>query len=458
MSRNGYDSLNTRKRTTRRNGPDFGKMNRKQGGSRLPGFFVVLALSVLLGVVAYKIADKKMNLKPSATTSGEISPSPQPTLSAEITRPLQPTPSLTDGLTEKYPDGVLEGFVDTRERVNVKGIYVNTAFLGRKAGSTTYPTIDELIELCDTTEINAMVIDIKDDTGYILYDTGNQMINEIKGRSPYIHDLKSFVQKLKDHNIYCIARIVTFKDSVTTKARPNMAIKTQSGEIFVDGDGERWLNPYNQEVRNYLISIAKEAAEAGFDEIQFDYLRMSSSDKLANADFGDIPEGMTKMDAVTQFVQYACEELKPLGVFVSGDVFATIINSVADGERIGQSYVNLSRYLDYICPMTYPSHYNFGYGGLKYPDTKPFQLLLIEMRASQKKLSVIGEGEHKAGVRPWLQDFTANWLGSGKYLEYGPKELRAQISAVYSAGYSEWILWNAVMQYSKEGLLRDKDY
>ena len=146
-----------------------------------------------------------------------------------------------------------------------------------------------------------------------------------------------------------------------------------------------------------------------------------------------------------------------MGVFVSGDVFGTIINSVADGESIGQSYVELSRYLDYICPMVYPSHYSFGYGGLKYPDTKPFQLLLMELKSSVKKLSVIPEGEHCAEVRPWLQDFTASYLGAGRYATYGPQEIRAQISATYSAGYDEWLLWNAAMFFTEEGLLRDKD-
>jgi len=441
-------------RRSRRNGPDFGSLSSNRRNSRLPGLLLVLALSVGLGLGAYALADYNLSKKEAAT------PTPVPVASVTATPQITDVPVVTetpepveDG-EERYPDGVLEGFVDTRTRVKVKGIYVNTAHLSSK----NYPDIDELIELCDRTEINAMVIDIKDDTGYILFRTSNALVKEMKNGAVYIDDLPEFIAKLKAHGIYCIARIVTFKDKMATKAKPEMAIKNENGGTFVDGDGEQWLNPYNQQVRDYLIGIAKEAAQAGFDEIQFDYLRMSSSNKMDNADFGDIPEGMTKMDAVLEFVKYACEELKPIGVFVSGDVFATIINSVADGARIGQSYVEMSRYLDYICPMAYPSHYNFGYGGIKYPDTQPFQLMLIEMRASVKKLSVIEEGMHKAEVRPWLQDFTATWLGEGRYLKYGAQELRAQISAVYSAGYSEWLLWNAAMNYSESGLLRDKDY
>ena len=222
-------------------------------------------------------------------------------------------------------------------------------------------------------------------------------------------------------------------------------------------NSSRVRNPYSEKAWEYIVEVAKEAAEAGFDEINFDYLRTSASGTFTKADFGGLNEGKTKVDAITGFVKYACQELKPMGVFVSGDVFGTIINSRVDGESIGQSYVELSRYLDYICPMVYPSHYSFGYGGLKYPDTKPFQLLLMEMKSSVKKLSEIPEGEHCAEVRPWLQDFTASYLGEGRYLKYGAQELRAQISATYSAGYDEWLLWNAGMFFTEEGLLRDKD-
>jgi len=352
-----------------------------------------------------------------------------------------------------YPDGFMADFEDTRVKTDAKGIYVNTSYLGRG----NYPTIDELIDLIDRTELNAMVIDIKDDVGSILFDAQNPLVNEIGSEVVYIKDLPAFVAKLKEHGIYCIARIVCFKDKVATYKTPEIAVRNHDGSIYVDKEGECWLNPYDENAWEYIVEVAKEAAEAGFDEINFDYLRTSASGSFTQADFGGLNEGKTKVDAITGFVKYACQELKPLGVFVSGDVFGTIINSRVDGESIGQSYVELSRYLDYICPMVYPSHYSFGYGGLKYPDTKPFQLLLMEMKSSVKKLSEIPEGQHCAEVRPWLQDFTASYLGEGRYLAYGAQELRAQISATYSAGYDEWLLWNAGMFFTEEGLLRDKD-
>lgn len=451
MRRSSYGTRRRRRGRNKYAGPDFGKLYREKRSSRLGGFFLVLLISLVLGVGTYFAVDFYLDKKEAE--AGDITPTPVATATPEVTVTPEVTPEVTKAPEVVYPDGFLADFTDTREKVEAKGIYVNTSYLGQKH----YPTIDELIDLIDRTELNAMVIDIKDDVGNILFDAQNPLVNEIGSEVVYIKDLPAFVAKLKEHDIYCIARIVCFKDQVATKKNPEIGVRNHDGSIYIDKEGDRWLNPYDERAWEYIVAVAKEAAEAGFDEINFDYLRTSASGTFSNADFSGLNEGKTKIDAITGFVKYACQELKPMGVFVSGDVFGTIINSKVDGESIGQSYVELSRYLDYICPMVYPSHYSFGYGGLKYPDTKPFQLLLMEMKSSVKKLSVISEGEHCAEVRPWLQDFTASYLGEGRYLNYGAQELRAQISATYSAGYDEWLLWNAGMFFTEEGLLRDKD-
>ena len=439
----------TRKSSRKRSaGPDFGKLYKEKKNNRLLGFFLVLLISAVIGVGTYFIVDfywKKQEIK---TETPKSTPTPEVTQEVEPT----PTPELTEGNSIVYPDGFMADFVDTREKVNAKAIYVNTAFLPDER----YPSLDELIALADRTEINAMVIDIKDDYGRILYDSKNETVEKNGEERIYIQDLPAFVAKLKEHDIYCIARVVAFLDRNAVKKNPEIAVKNKDGSLFVDAEGEYWLNPYNEGAREYLVEVAKEAVEAGFDEINFDYLRISASGSLKNADFGERPEGMTHTDAIMEFVKYACSELKPMGAFVSGDVFGTIINSTADGTSIGQSYVELSRYLDYICPMVYPSHYSFGYGGIKYPDTQPYQLVYLEMISSVKKLSVIPEGEHKAEVRPWLQDFTMSGLGAGRYLDYGGQEIRAQISGVYSAGYKSWMLWDFGMTFAEDGLLGDK--
>ncbi len=450
--RQRYTTPRGRRRKNRTAGPDFGKLYKEKKSNRLLGFFVVLLISVVLGLGTYLVVDFIMARRETKTQ--ETTPTPVPTATPEVTAEPTDEPVQQPEVTQAvYPDGFLADFVDTRVRTDVKGIYVNTTYLGKQ----NYATIDELIELLDKTELNAMVIDIKDDYGNILFDVKHPLLEEMGAENIYIADLPAFVAKLKEHDIYCIARIVAFKDHVATRKKPEIAVRNKDGSVYVDNEGDRWLNPYSEEAWEYIVEVAKEAAEAGFDEINFDYMRTSTSSSFSKADVGDIPEGMTKIDAITGFVKYACQELKPMGVFVSGDLFGTVINSKLDGQSIGQDYVELCRYLDYICPMVYPSHYSSGYGGLKYPDTQPFQLILMEMKSSVKKLSEIPEGEHKAEVRPWLQDFTASYLGTGKYITYGAQEIRAQISATYSAGYDEWLLWNAGMFFTEEGLLRDKD-
>ncbi|MGN1084201.1 MAG: putative glycoside hydrolase, partial [Lachnospiraceae bacterium] len=288
-------------RRQRSAGPDFGRMYREKRNSRLPGFLLVLVLSVAVGVGSYAIADYNLDKKEEKQGTAEVTPEATATPGITVTPGVTAAPVLPE--TERYPDGFMSDFVDTRVWPDAKGVYVNTSFLGRG----NYPTLDEIVELLDTTELNAMVIDIKDDTGNILFDSEQPLVNEIGAEVAYIGNLPEFVAKLKEHNIYCIARIVAFKDQVVTKKRPEMAVKNQNGTVFVDADGERWLNPYSKDAWEYLVGIAKEAAEAGFDEINFDYLRTSSSSALASADFGTIPEGMTRMDAITEFGKYACQ-------------------------------------------------------------------------------------------------------------------------------------------------------
>jgi len=341
-------------------------------------------------------------------------------------------------------DSFIPNFVDTRTPVKVKGIYVT----GPRAGNETY--MKELIELVNTTELNAMVIDIKNDHGEITYNMGLDIANEIDAPINYIGNMESLIAQLKAKDIYLIARIVAFKDPILAKGKPEL---NQDGSIFKDKDGLSWVNPYKKEVWDYLIAVAKEAVELGFDEIQFDYIRFSTDSGMKQVDFGEEAKDKTKIDAITEFTKYASEQLKPQGVYVSADVYGAIIDSEVDANIVGQDYVQMSKYLDYICPMIYPSHYADGAYGIKYPDLEPYNLILQALKKSEEQLNEIKEGSHKAVVRSWLQDFTAVWLT--KYKSYGPEEIRAQIKAVYDAGYEEWILWNGNNNYTEGGLIKE---
>lgn len=333
-----------------------------------------------------------------------------------------------------------------RAPIKVKGIYVS----GPRAGNDNY--IKELTELVDTTELNAMVIDIKNDNGEITYKIDLPEAKELQADVNYISDIQKLVLELKEKEIYLIARVVAFKDPMLAKGRPDLCLKKKDGSIFYDKSGLSWVNPYKKEVWEYLISVAREAALLGFDEIQFDYIRFSTDSGIKEVDFGKAAEKKSKMEIISEFTKYACENLKPLGVYVSADVYGTIIDSSVDAEIVGQDYKEMAKYLDYICPMIYPSHYQEGSYGIKHPDLKPYDLILKALDKSQAALGV-EEGEKTAVVRSWLQDFTATWLEPHK--AYGSDEIRDQIQAVYDAGYEEWILWNGSNDYTKDGLKKE---
>jgi hypothetical protein len=363
---------------------------------------------------------------------------PQPTVTIAVTpTPIPTLPPATEEAIE---------VMESRVPMKVKGIYVTSAIAGSEL-------LDELITLADTTEINTMVIDIKDDHGKITYKMESALAREIGSTTNIISDIESFVKKLKDRNIYLIARIVAFKDPYLADQRRDLAIKNKNGSMYLDNNGEGWVNPYNHKVWEYLIEVASQAAAVGFDEIQFDYIRFSTGNGIANADFGKAAKDKTKEEIIIEFTKYAYENLKPLGVYVSADVYGTIISSSIDAGLVGQNFVEMAKYLDYICPMIYPSHFGEGNYGIKYPDLEPMNIIRKALTASKEKLEQLPEDEHSAIVRPWLQDFTATWIEN--HMEYGGDELREQIEGVYGAGYDEWLLWNAGCNYSKDGLLAE---
>lgn len=333
------------------------------------------------------------------------------------------------------------------EPVKIKGIYVS----GPVAG---IDRMDELIALVDETELNAMVIDIKNDEGRITYKMQTDTVVEIEAGVRYISDIEALIQKCKEKNIYLIARIVAFKDPYLAEKCPELAVKTKSGQIFKDKSGLAWVNPYKKEVWDYLLEVAKEAARIGFDEIQFDYIRFSTDLKSDNFDFGSEAQNKSKTEVISEFTKYACEELADMNVYVSADVYGTIIDNKVDQAIVGQDYVEMATYLDYICPMVYPSHYGNGVYGIDIPDAEPYKTVNAAMNAAAKELSVLSE-EQRAINRVWIQSFTATWVNG--HITYGPEQIREQIHGAYDAGYDEWILWNASIKYQPDSLLTDEE-
>ena len=351
-------------------------------------------------------------------------------------------------------EGTQDGSVDNaagedirREPVKVKGIYVS----GPVAGIAK---MDDLIDLVDRTELNAMVIDIKNDEGKVTYKMQSEQVLEIDAGVRYIPDIEELVAKCKEKDIYLIARIVAFRDPYLAEQKPEWAVHTGDGDIFRDKNGLAWVNPYCREVWDYLVEIASQAALARFDEIQFDYIRFSTDIGEGEVDYGPEAKNVDKIQIITEFTEYLYEKLVPQGVYVAADVFGTVIDNETDQAIVGQDYVQMAEYLDYICPMVYPSHYHNGSYGIAVPDAEPYRTIYAASSASVEALSAVPE-ESRAHVRVWLQSFTAGWVSG--HISYGPEQIRAQIKGAYDAGYDEWILWNAAVNYQPDAFLTDEE-
>ncbi|MCM1104693.1 MAG: putative glycoside hydrolase [Clostridium sp.] len=330
----------------------------------------------------------------------------------------------------------------------VHGIYVTAAVAG-------LDRIHDLIALADETEINAFVIDIKDDLGRVTYPMDTPIVQQIGSSATYIPDIESLVAECKAHGIYLIARIVTFKDPYLAKAMPEYALHEADGTVFLDNSGLAWVNPYERGVWDYMLEIAAEAARIGFDEIQFDYIRFSTDSGMERVVFGENAGDLTKTDIINAFTDYAYETLSPYAVSVSADVYGTIIDNPIDRRIVGQDYASMASQLDVICPMVYPSHYGAGVYRIDIPDAEPYRTVSSALNASRAELDQYGRDTIYAvsengmpsicRVRPWLQAFTATWVRG--HIEYGREQIQAQLDAVRDAGYDEWLLWNATVKY-----------
>ncbi len=320
------------------------------------------------------------------------------------------------------------------ERVAVKGIYAT----GYTAGSQN---IERLIDLIDKTELNALVLDIKDASGYLTTPLQLDTELSVNAFAYKIKDLNGLVARLKEKDIYAIARIVVFKDPVAAGKYPELAVQKKSGGIWRDYQGKAWTNPFKKEVWDYNLAVALAAARAGFQEIQFDYVRFPADGPLKEVVYPG-GKGKNKAETIAEFLAYARERLRREGVYVSADVFG-LTCSAQDDLGIGQKIELIAAGTDYVSPMVYPSHYAPGSYGIKNPNASPYRTVYRSLTDAVYKTRGTG-----SIIRPWLQDFSYGY-------PYGAKEVRAQIKATYDAGLKEWILWNPSNHYTGSALLRD---
>lgn len=327
----------------------------------------------------------------------------------------------------------------------VKGVYVT----GHSAGGAR---MEELVDFVNTTDLNSMVIDVKDDYGDMTMDLQSE--NEIvqKFSHDYV-DTEELMTTMEENDIYPIARIVVFKDSRLANERPDLSFTHSDGSVWQNGRGESFVNPFSREVWDYNVEIAKQAAKLGFKDIQFDYVRFPEGfENRANElnytrgdyETSDLDDVQQRVEAVTDFVAYARQELQPYGVDVSVDIFGYAAD-VPEAPGIGQNFSKISENVDVISSMIYPSHWGNGYFGIPVPDLEPYRLVDEYMQVENE---VLGNLENPPVSRPWLQDFTASYLGAGNYMVYDAAAVEAQVKALADHGVNEFLLWDAANTYT----------
>jgi len=320
-----------------------------------------------------------------------------------------------------------------RPKQTVKGVYL-TAY---SAGSPA--KLAEIINLVDRTELNSVVIDIKDYSGFVLYDSKIKLVNDLGLKSNRFNNLVGVIKKLHEHKIYTIARQTVFQDPALASRKPEWAIKNKGGGIWRDHKGLAWVDPTKKEVWKYNLAIAREAARAGFDEINFDYVRFPSDGNMSAVAYSNGRN--KKYEIMRSFYTFLSRQMAAEPVWISFDMFGFVMEKRGEDDmNIGQRLADAVNNVDYVCPMMYPSHYPSGHLGFKNPAEFPAQVVengLIQGLPAFKN--------QRAEVRPWIQAFN---LGA----VYDGNKIRGQIDMVEKYTTAGWLLWNAANRYTDAGL------
>ncbi|GAB4073958.1 hypothetical protein GCM10028778_14610 [Barrientosiimonas marina] len=393
---------------------------------KMPAFGIILAIALLSFAPSAANAEEEDDaLKETSHIKRQISLEP-----IDLDKHMQRF-TYDTGLDFDYPDAV-------------RGIYVT----GNSAGGDR---LDKLVNLVNTSDLNAMVIDIKEDHGNITISVPDDSPYK-DAASDFIGEPRELLEYLEEEGIYPIARLVVFKDSVLAEKNPELSFR-KNGEIWTNNKGEAFVSPFQKDVWKYNVDLAKKAAELGFQEIQFDYVRFPEGfekrDDELDYSMGDYKNDDTnnverRVHAVTDFVEYAKDELDYYDVDVGVDIFGYTA-TIDDAPGIGQNFSDISNQVDVISSMIYPSHWT-AYFGIDFPDKEPYKTVNRYAETENKLLERIDD---KPVSRPWIQDFEAPWLYSGAPTSYGKPEVEAQIKALNENGIDEFLLWNAGNSYTE---------
>ena len=348
--------------------------------------------------------------------------------------------------------------VDKRQKpapIKARGVYLT-------AWSAGGGKVDTIISLSKRSEINSVVIDIKDCSGKVLFDTTNVLANEIGAKDVRINNLPTLLDKLHQANIYAIARLVVFQDPILARAQPNLTLKNkQNGRTWLNNRGIAWVDPSARDVWKYNADLAKEAIDLGFDEVNFDYIRFPSDGRLSLIDYPFYKSDISKHQVMEQFFSYLHQQLKDLPAYHSVDLFGLALWDPADDLNIGQRLLDALPNFDYVCPMVYPSHYYSGFEGIDQPAEHPYRIIARTLEQAKKQVdefivnqqAIIDDETKKElainnlsdydyqKIRPWIQAFDMGAI-------YNKALMCQQKQAILDAGLSSWLYRNPYNNYA----------
>jgi hypothetical protein len=316
-----------------------------------------------------------------------------------------------------------------------KALYLSVFGIGASA------LREPALRLIETTELNAVVIDVKGDRGLVPYRSTVALATEVGAQAVItIKDPSALLAGFREKGIYTIARIVVFKDDPLARRRPDLAVRDRDGRVWRDREHLAWTDPFRPEVRDYNLALAVEAARHGFDEIQFDYVRFPDAAGLA---YAQSSTRASRGRAIEDFLAEARRRLAPYNVFLAADVFGYVCWNESD-TGIGQTLETLVAHLDYLSPMLYPSSFQFGIPGYRNPVTHPAEIVGRSLARAAERT-----GLPAVRFRPWLQAFRDYAFDRRPF---GAEEIRAQIGAAETFGANGWMLWNPQNVYARDGL------
>ena len=402
---------------------------------------VVRQASALL--LAALIMSRGLFAQDTADTATAPAPLPSLPAGADATAPVDQLKVLLRPTEIRY---VQQESVLLPPTANIKALYVNAWAFGSQK-------LWQLVRLADETEINAFVIDVKDDTGCLLYPSAVPTAEQIgANKCVRAKDAKARLDTLAAHGIYPIARIVVAKDPLLAERKAAWSVKDRTtGGLWRDRINIAWVDAYNDSVWIYSAQLAQEAAQMGFQEVQFDYVRFPDEprERMAMAIFPAHRAGQTQREAVREHVALLKDRLRPFGVPVTFDIFGLTASVTSGDLGIGQVWEDFVSVADVVLPMVYPSHYYRGAFGYAWPNGQPYHIVRSALTDALKRS---GPLPGSAEIRPFLQAFT---LGR-RLPRYTPFEIREQIRAVEDLGITSWVLWNPRSVYQR-GSLRSKD-